>query len=628
MENVTSAQGTPLPNTPLAAARTHCPAGGGPPADLALDNILRPASGVHRTQHHRLSATTAAVLAATLMFFGISLSFLMNTPLLQSPDELFHFDRIMASAHGHLAPDPGGINLSEGSAGAQNSYLPAPQAKLPLLERFAVTPAPARSTRLSYDAMGGDTRSSKVNVPNYLTQHPPLYYAMLGGVTWLLPNSTSMPTDLLIWILTVLNILMMLPLPYLMYRSARVVVGENAIARAAAFLPLLVPGLAHSAASLNNDNLAIVIGAAVVALSLAAARGDRSARTAWWIAGLCVAGSLTKSTVLFVLMLVPIAYLIQAARLRLLPRRQALTALLMGAVGTAAWWVRNVIVFGQFQPDGYGTNISLATGNPRPAGQHAALSPFLEAVAKQIPTRFWAGLGLGGPPNLPNAMIWILTIALLVSFVVAVTVLRGRRVVVFAAFAVGMAAVGMICFVSFRHWVHFNSFSGLQGRYAYPGIFGVLFPMSIVCALLLGRWWRWSPLVICLGGSLVSGWAIYTSADLFWLLPGQALRPDLWAPAIHRMLSWSAVSPSVGIATLVLAALAWLGGGLLAGYIVVTDRDRRPLRQALSDPRRSERCAQAASMRKSQTGTAVWPRRQKSLCALPEKHHQNSVSGR
>ncbi len=514
------------------------------------------------------------------MFAGVCLSFLMNTPLLQSPDELFHFDRVMASANGHLAPDPGSINLSIGSAGAQNSYLPTSKA-LPLLERFAVTPAPTRDVRRSYDELGGDVRTSTALPVNYLTQHPPLYYAVLGALTRLLPFANSMPTDVLMWILKFLNILMLLPLPYLMYRSSRLLVGDTAIAQSAAFLPLLVPGLARSAASLNNDNLAIVIGAAVIALSLAVAHGSQSTRTAWWIAGLCVAGSLTKSTVLFVLMIVPVAYLIGAVRLRRLPAWPTVVALLVGVIGTVAWWVRNEIRFGKFQPDGYGRDLALVTLKPRPPGQPAALRPFLNAVRDQIPSRFWAGLGLGGPPTLPGSMIWLLTIATLLAAIVAVVVLRGRRIDLLAILAVGLAAVAMICFTSYRHWVHFDSFAGLQGRYAYPGVFGILFPLTVAGALLLRRCWKWVPALIAIIGSLVSGWAIYTSADLFWLLPGQPLTPSVWAAAIHRLLSWSAVPAAVGISVLLIAAIAWVGGAVMTGYSVITNSEHRELREVL-----------------------------------------------
>ncbi len=538
---------------------------------------------VTRNAPRRWRTEVISVLAATLMFGGVRLGFLMNTPLLQSPDELYHFDRIMASEHGHLAPDPGTMNTSQGSASVPAAYFPPPLPRLALSQLFAVTAAPARDSRASYQELGGDDRSSTANVPNYLTQHPPLYYAVMGGVAWLIPGSDTMPVDLLMWVLKLVNILLMLPLPYLMYRSARTLVGTSAIAQASAFLPLMVPGLAHSAASMNNDNLAIVIGAAVVALSLAVARGDQTARTAGWIAALCVAGSLTKSTVLFVLMIVPIAYLIAAIRVRRWPARHTMLILLAGAVATAAWWVRNVLVFGKFQPDGFGSN-PIAIANPRPPGERGELAPFLRAVRDQVPSRFWAGLGLGGPPNLPKTMIWTLTILVIIAVIATIVTLTGRRIEFLTVFVVGVAAVAMLVWTSYRHWLHFVAASGLQGRYAYPGVFGILFPLTILGALLLRRLWRWTPVLIAAGGSLVSAWAIYTSADLFWLPPGQALRPGLFSSAVHRLLAWSAVPGAVGLGALVIAAAAWLGGGAWAIWAVVRNQDLRSLRAALADP--------------------------------------------
>ena len=49
----------------------------------------------------------------------------------------------------------------------------------------------------------------------------------------------------------------MLPLPWLFHLAARNLVGPGVVANAAVFLPLLVPGLARSATSINNDNLAV-----------------------------------------------------------------------------------------------------------------------------------------------------------------------------------------------------------------------------------------------------------------------------------------------------------------------------------------------------------------------------------
>lgn len=537
-------------------------------------------TGSTRWQRVRgIGASAAAVTAATLMFLGICLGFLMNTPVLQSPDEVFHYDRIMAAEHGNLLPDPGSFHVSRGSRRAESHYVP--QNTTPALQRFAITPAPQRTARESYDQLGGDARSPTIDIPNYISQHPPLYYALMGGLTWLIPGSDTMHEDQLMWILKVINILLMLPLPYLMYRSARNLIGDNAIARASAFLPLLVPGLARSAAGINNDNLAILIGAALVAFSIRIAQGDLGRRTALWVSGLAIAGSLTKATVLFVLIIVPIAYLIGAARARRLPDRPVLAVLVVGALATAAWWVRNVIEFGQFQPDGYGDRVGIALGAPWPPGQHDSITVYLDTVRDTVPSRFWGALGLLEPPALPEVMIWSLTGAAVVCAGVTLLVLRGRRWTVAAAVVTPLAAIAMVCFQAYRHWLHYQSIPGLQGRYAYPAVFGIVFGFAVVAAVVLGRRRRFAPALIAGFGTLVTGWGLFTSAEYFWLPQGTRLRPTTLVKALRQLFSWSAFGPVGTAAVLVVAGLCFVAGVVLLVVAVRRDTDRRSLFEVL-----------------------------------------------
>jgi len=179
--------------------------------------------------------------------------------------------------------------------------------------------------------------------------------------------------------------------------------GDNAAARSAAFLPLLVPGLARCAASINNDNLAILIGAVLVLLSVCVMTGDRNLRTAVLLAAGCVAASVTKATILFVVTIVPLAYLFQcrSARSRSgrsLPSRSVLAALVLGAIASAAWLVHNDVAYGALQPDASGNQFAQLQGPVRGVIP-VDVRHFAYVVSWAVPSRFWGALALLEPPQ-------------------------------------------------------------------------------------------------------------------------------------------------------------------------------------------------------------------------------------
>jgi hypothetical protein len=64
-------------------------------------------------------------------------------------------------------------------------------------------------------------------------------------------------------------------------------------------------------------------------------------------------------------------------------------------------------------------------------------------------------------------------------------------------------------------------------------------------------------------GLLVSGWALYTSAEYTWLHRGERLVPGNWSRAYHTLEGFFALSPAV------LLALTILGAALLVGAVVL-----------------------------------------------------------
>ena len=500
-----------------------------------------------------------SVLAASLVFAAISLGFLINTPTLLGPDEVYQFDRVVAAAHGDILPTPGALYVSAGVRGIERTFVVTQEKRnAPSWAQFVPS---QRQDRKTLDQLGGNRRPVTGNVTNYMTQHPPLYFAVMGAVMWLIPDAGGLHGDTLVLLLRFFSLLLLLPLPYLFGRAALALFGAGPVSRAAPFLPLLVPGLARGAATLNNDNLAILIGAAVVVFSVQVMRGDRTARTALILALLCIAGSLTKGTELILLAIVPIAYVVQAFRLRGLPGRNVLVVLSAGAVLSAVWWVVNLVRYGHLVPEelAWGSQYPLATGQPRTTQPFDA-GLFWSTMRRSVPNRFWGALGLHEPPQLPWSMIWILWAGLFVALAIALVRYRGRRLDLLVLWVVPAISLAAVVYTSYAHYQHYMAISGIQGRYTYPAVFGMLLPFASAFAVLLGRAARWTPAVVCALGVLVSGWAVYTSVEYSWLPRGSQLAPGNWYRAFRYLAGFFPL-PGVVAGLAVLLALALLVAG-------------------------------------------------------------------
>jgi len=511
------------------------------------------------------------------MFFATSVAFLLNTPTLIGPDEVAQFDRVYAASHGQVVLAPAEINISTGVRGVANTYV------MSLMKANAASWAEftpiTRGHRPSLAELGGNQRSLEVDVSNYITQHPPLYYGLMGGLVWLIPGSDDMPADTLVLITRLFDVLMLLPIPLLFWYSARQMLGDSPVTTAAAFLPLIVPGLARGAATVNNDNLAILLGAAMVALCIKVMRGDRTVGTAALLAGLAVAGSLTKATIMFVLIMIPLAYLLQARRHRRIPKPVVLITLTVGALGAGAWWMRNLVLFGEVQPNAWGTAFAAAQGAVRTADLPVDNAFYFEHIVTKVPSRFFGALGLLEPPQLPEPMTWILSTLVVASFAVAVVTLRGRRAEVVITAAVPAAATVMMCFQAYRHYLDYLSIPGVQGRYLYPAMFGVIFPIAVAVGLVLGRARAWAPLVVAVGGLVVSGWAVYTSVEYTWLHRGEQLDPTTWWRAFKTLTSFFPLPEAASAAIAIMVGLL-----LIAGLVMVTLTCRHDAQAGVSSP--------------------------------------------
>ncbi|NNG36274.1 DUF2142 domain-containing protein [Nakamurella aerolata] len=547
----------------------------------AADTAGRPgptegAAGAARWRHRR--SGRLAVLGGTLTLLAVCLGFLLHSPTLIGPDEPFHFDRVVAAAHGDLALNPGNLHRSTGVRGAEAEYAKTQMKRnSPSWADYVATP---RGDRPSLNDLGGNARDPQ-DATNYLTQHPPLYYAVLGGVMWLMPGADDLPVDQLVFWLRAANLLLILPLPWLFHRAARTIfsgrAGKLAFAPAAVaaapFLPALIPGLPRLVATITNDALAISIGTAILALALGVMRGDRSVRTAVQLSVLAIAAALTKVTVILVAAAIPVAYLYQWLRWRRWPRPAVAAALVTGAALTAAWPIRNLIQFGAVLPaeQAWGSRFARVTGDLRTAANPMDSAKYWQTLGDTLASRFWGSLGLHEPPQLPGGLLWVMTLIALASVVVSVWVVPGRRLMIVLPWLLGVGMIVAVLYNAYAQYSKYTALTGIQGRYAYPAMLGLLLPIAIAAAFGLGRFRRWTATVLCLYGLLVCGWALWISAGYTWLPRGQNLTFGTLASAAQTFNRHFAFAPSFTVVVGLVALLA--AGGAIASTVALARSD-------------------------------------------------------
>lgn len=233
-------------------------------------------------------------------------------PNFRAPDEREHVDLIVTVAQGHAWPwpDPGTVNVSKGSRAGGFTI----QNRVPAPLHLSEHEPPPRGERPSYRAAGG---ADLMGPPaNQLIQHPPLYYLAGAAVLSLYPDWEDAPFDRVYLILRLWNALLTAAVPLLLWATARRLSLPDPLPVAAALVPLGVPEFTHTAASVNNDNLLVVLAAALTLLLVRVLSGDTSRRTAVAIGVLTTLALLTKGLALMIPLWVGMAYLLAAFRFR------------------------------------------------------------------------------------------------------------------------------------------------------------------------------------------------------------------------------------------------------------------------------------------------------------------------
>lgn len=493
-------------------------------------------------------------------------------PAFQNPDEAAHVDYVLAHRHGEWFDAPGQRKYQSGVLVAQ-SQVPNSQFRTHLGGR----PQRARADRKPFDQLG--TAPAKTPVPNQMTQHPPLYYGLAAGFSYLLPDFSHRRFDVQVGWLRLLSVLLLLPIPILIFGAARRVTGSQTVALVASVIPLSIPSYLRTGASVNSDTLLLLLLCSVaLALLVRISLGDLSRRVAVLLGLAWGLALLTKGFALALPPAIVLAYWVGAggpagARLRLL-WRPLITAGVLGSVLGGWWWVRNVLLYGVVQPSGFG-NLSDALrqqlfGRDHPGGTELNyFTNFFQLLA----ARTWGSLGLVDVPSLSHALLYwlasVLGLLLLSSLVAGAGPVRRRSVVLgeldwrldrAAALLLPVLLTLLLMYGGARpRYLRSHQLSGIQLRYVLPVMLGLLICLAVALHWLAGRHARWLPPLVLTGSLALLVASAFTVLDVEMSgngrTPGQRLSQG-W----HFVRAWGPAPDLLSdLLVLLTAAVALLG---------------------------------------------------------------------
>ena len=518
-----------------------------------------------------------AVWALTALHAGLLLVFSVLYPPFAGFDETQHVDAVLSIRHGDGWPAPQERELSQGVVAAATPVLGALQAP-----PFSDDDLQPRDERPSFAALGVERDSVGQPLPNQMTQHPPLYYAVGAAVLAAVPGSVDWPFDRTVGVLRLLSVLLLTPLPLLAWATARALGGGTAVGLTAAALPLSVPQLHRVGGNVNNDALYTLLFAVSVLLLVRLAKGDLRRRTVL-ASGVVVGLALLTKGFALVLPIALALAIVQGARTagdRSWWRWALFGETVAFAVG-GWWWLRNLLLYDTLQPKGWPQDVyrQLERLVPRPAGTPAPVDTFAGEAYELLSTRFWGGLGISytGPPTYSHWLTDTLVVLTLVLLAVAVVRLSGRRR---AALLLGVLApfLGVLALVVYGIWQGYTStlsYPGAQGRYLFGSLTGLSAGVALGLGSLAGRLRRALPVAAVVLALGMQAPAVLYVLRRYWLPPyeGQE-RAVRYEQALRGILEWAPWPPAVTLGMFATTATA-AGVALLAAALAARSDGRR-----------------------------------------------------
>ena len=428
----------------------------------------------------RLAQIPGSVWLITALWGSLLLGASLLWPMTTGLDETAHIGMAYQyAAHPFTFYGPGQLHFTAAVVGVSEQV---PQVASG--HRLSDTMPRARADRPTLNQLGGEQILAS-SPPDQMIEHPPLYY-WLAAVVLKFPGVSGLSWDLQVWLLRLLSVAMMLPVPLLCWLSARRLMraSERGLhpgtasryAVLAAALPLTVPNLIRVGSSVDNDSLLILASSVLLYGVARVVTGDLGWRPGVLIGSAAAVGLWTKGFALAFPLIILAAYGLAFFRLgrtreNLIRVVEPLAITAVGCIIGGLWWLRNLIDYHTLQPNGWGSYVSVIHGPP---DHHGTLSGFLPPFFDQFAMRLWGEVGIPDIPS-PGALIIYGWLALVVIGCLGALLVRGRptarsslavlALVPLAYFAIEIEG----SYSDFRKW-SMHGPDAVQGRYIYGGI--------------------------------------------------------------------------------------------------------------------------------------------------------------
>jgi hypothetical protein len=509
--------------------------------DRVPDGLSRPAPG--------RGGVPAAVWWITALQLTTLLLYSVLLPTYRAPDEPHHNDLAHQFSETFHYP---AWNKAETSRGIVNSQRLTPMRGE---NHLTADEAAQRRTRPSLDALD---RLDGPRGINHLAQHPPLYYAVAGTLergAQIVTGIDHPAYDLEAWFYRFVSILLVTPLPLLIWVTGRRLGLPRAVAITATLVPLAIPQFLHIGAAANNDSLMWLLFWLLTPLVLRLADGDLRPRTAA-LAGLVTGLALyTKGFAVVLPVWVLFAFGLAWRRLgKEATARLTVDGLIYSGVAFATggwWWLVNILRYGEPLPSRYGDFVKPVAATGRDYDN------FVRSWATLTTRRFWGDFGFFDV-HLPTTVVTVATIVLLTG-IVACLVRRdqmagspiGNRLLLAAPL---LLLVAMQFGGTLRAYAHLGRYPGLQGRYWFGALAALAVAAALGWANLIRRWVRWLPLAVLAAVGLMNLCALATILPFYWGSP-----TDGPVDRLRALIAWSPFSGRVLVAGAVVGSVAAVG---------------------------------------------------------------------
>jgi 4-amino-4-deoxy-L-arabinose transferase-like glycosyltransferase len=396
---------------------------------------------------------------------------------------------------------------------------------------------------------------------NQLSQHPPLYYVVAGTLERGVELVTGDPIgafDVEAWFYRLVSVLMVAPLPLIIWTIGRRLGLPEPVGIAATLVPLAIPQYLHMGSVANNDSMLILLFWLLTPVILRLVDGDVRARTAA-LAGLLTGLALyTKGFALVLPLWVLAALLVALGRLgRAHLRQLTLAGLTYSAVSLAFggwWWIANLVRYGDLAPSRHTEMVRPIESDVRD------YRSFFEGWGSATIRRFWGEFGWFDV-HISGVAIKAATAVVIVGLVVGCA--RRDRVagspignrLLLAAPIILLVAVQFT--LALRAYIQLGRMPGLQGRYWFGALAALAAVVAIGLANLFRRGTRWLPLAVLTGAIAMNALAVDTILGFYWGAPGSTITSRVraavaWAPLQgEALVVGAAVGAVIAIVTLV-----------------------------------------------------------------------------